>query len=889
MLKFIKSAFTFLLFMFTFISISFAQTNQLWKWMHPKPQGNALRYVKAVSSTNWIAIGYSGTFMKTTDAGVSWTIYTNAGGTQAWGQGRTLYSGWFFDANTGIVCGSGGWIARTTNGGVNWDSIGSSSTSTMYGIHFINNNTGFIGCYSTTNQVYKTTNGGVSWTGLPTAGSYYGYNMFAFSENNLYCPASSGGNLLISTNGGANWTVSATGASTLYDANFISTSTGFVCGSSGNVRLTTNGGTSWTGVNIPVTSSLYELKTVVGGLVPSVPYSEGFENAGFPPAGWRAVSINGPVVWVRSTAQYHSGTASAFVNYDCAPGGGLDWLITPQWSIVSGDSLAFWMRTQDYGYIPDSVAVRVSTTDTALSSFTTRILYLAEGVNYPAAGTWKRYAASLNPFAGQNIYIGFKHGDNCGDGIYLDDIAVNRLAPSITIYAIGDAMNIYRSTNLGTNWTAMNHLDPAQPWTSTWYSMDISGSNFVAVGANGLINKSTNNGANWTTLTSWLGAGTYYDVWAEYNDKKVWAVGSSGATGSNDQIIYSANGGISWVTQPFATTRYYRSISMVNASTGYIAGSSGAVRKTTNGGAAWDSLPFPATSLLYKADFVNASTGWVVGSSSPYVWKTTDGGLTWPSQTGPTAAVYCIDMVDINTGWFAGSSGSVFKTTNGGTTWTAQTSGSTSTLYGVHMLNVNTGFICGSSSALLKTTNGGTNWVTIAQPYSTTLYGMDWFNVNAGIVTGSSGGYTARTTNGGASWAIENTSGSTMYSVCMRDRDSAWAVGSGAYVFKLSTGFVGITNYENIIPKHYYLAQNYPNPFNPVTTIKFGLPKASKVTFNVYDITGRLVASVLNNAPLNAGTITHNFDGTDLASGIYFYSLIVNDEKFDTKKMILVK
>jgi len=855
--------------------------------MHPKPQGNSLRYVKAVTPTTWYAVGYSGTFMKTTNSGSTWTFYTNAGGTQAWGQGKLLYSGWFFDANTGVVCGASGWIARTTNAGATWDSIGTTSTSTHYGIHFINNSTGFIA--GTSGKVLKTVNGGAAWTEVTTGSTASLYNIFALNENYIYCPSTSG-NMLYTINGGANWTTAATGGSTLYDANFISSGTGFVCGSSGNVRLTTNGGVGWTGVNLPVTSTLYELKTSVGGVVPSVPYSEGFESVTFPPTGWRAVSDMGTVVWTRSTAQFHTGAASAFINYDCGAGGGIDWLFTPQWSIISGDSLSFWLRTNDNGYIPDSLAVRVSTTDTARASFTTRILYLAEGLNYPPAATWRRYAASLNAFAGQNIYIGFKHGNNCGDGIFLDDIAVNRLAASVNLFAVGDAMNIYRSSNLGANWIAMNHLDPAQPWTSTFYSMDINGTNYIAVGGNGLFNKSTNSGANWTTSTTWLSAGTFYDVWAEYNDKKVWAVGSPGSSGSTfDQILYSTNGGVSWANQTINSTRYFRSISMINTSTGYIAGSSGAVRKTTNGGTTWDSLPFPSTSLLYKADFVNATTGWVVGTSSPYIWKTIDGGMNWVSQTGPTAAVYNIDMVDANVGWFVGSSGSLRKTTDGGTTWTAQTSGTTSTLYSVKMLNANTGFICGASSTVKKTTNGGTDWVTITQPYSTTLYGMDWFDENKGIVTGSSSGYTARTVNGGSTWSIENTSGSTMYSVYLRHGDSAWAVGSGAYVFKLSTGIVGITNYNSNIPADYFLSQNYPNPFNPKTTIKFGLPKSGSVTLNVYDITGRLVRSILNNAPLNAGTVTHSFDGTNLASGIYFYSLIIDNEKFDTKKMILVK
>ena len=717
-----------ILLSFFLTSDSNSQVNQLWKWMHPKPQGNTLRYVKALSATNWYAIGYAGTCLWTTNAGANWINYTNAGGVQSWGLGRSAYTGWFFNATTGLFAGGSGWIARTTNGGVNWDSIYSGTTATIYGMHFINSTTGFIGTYSTSTEVMKTTDGGLTWDTLPIPTSYYSYNIFALNENYIYAPASSSGNLMVTTDGGTTWTTKATGASTLYDAFFFSPDTGFVCGSSGNIRLTTNGGTTWASVAVPsITSAYYELKGVQGA-------------------------------------------------------------------------------TRD-------------------------------------------------------------------------------------IYVIGDPFNIYKSTNLGTNWTAIDMLDPSSPWTSTWYSMDIFGTTMIAVGASGQFNRSTNSGANWTTFNTWLSAGTFYDVWAEYNDKKVWVVGSPGISGTTfDQILYSSNGGTNWVNQPITSTKYFRTIHMVNTSTGYIAGYQGAVYKTTNGGSNWDSLPFPTTTpLLYKVDFPTATTGWVVSTSTPYIWKSTDGGMNWASQTGPTTSIYSIDMVDANTGYFCGSSGSVRKTTDGGTTWSLVTINTTSTLYDVKMMNALTGFICGSSSAVRRTRDGGTTWDTLFQPYSATLYGMDWVDTTSGIVVASSTGYTARTTNAGGSWTIETTSGSTMYNVYMRHRDSAWACGSGSYVFKYAIGPTGITQYEHNVPRDFVLMQNYPNPFNPNTTIKFGLPRAGSVTLNVYDITGKLVQKILNNAPLNAGTVTHDFDGTNLASGVYFYSLIVDDIKIDTKKMVLVK
>ncbi|MBE2256785.1 MAG: T9SS type A sorting domain-containing protein [Ignavibacteria bacterium] len=90
------------------------------------------------------------------------------------------------------------------------------------------------------------------------------------------------------------------------------------------------------------------------------------------------------------------------------------------------------------------------------------------------------------------------------------------------------------------------------------------------------------------------------------------------------------------------------------------------------------------------------------------------------------------------------------------------------------------------------------------------------------------------------------------------------------------------------IPEKFELSQNYPNPFNPVTKINFDLPKESKVTLSVFDITGRLVASLLSNQNFSAGYHTVQFNGSNFASGTYFYRLTTGDFT-QTKKMQLVK
>ncbi len=88
--------------------------------------------------------------------------------------------------------------------------------------------------------------------------------------------------------------------------------------------------------------------------------------------------------------------------------------------------------------------------------------------------------------------------------------------------------------------------------------------------------------------------------------------------------------------------------------------------------------------------------------------------------------------------------------------------------------------------------------------------------------------------------------------------------------------------------KDYRLSQNYPNPFNPVTWIDFELPKAGEVRVIVYDINGREV-SELTNGYRQTGLYHISFDGSALASGVYFYQMWIDQRNIMTRKMILLK
>ena len=80
---------------------------------------------------------------------------------------------------------------------------------------------------------------------------------------------------------------------------------------------------------------------------------------------------------------------------------------------------------------------------------------------------------------------------------------------------------------------------------------------------------------------------------------------------------------------------------------------------------------------------------------------------------------------------------------------------------------------------------------------------------------------------------------------------------------------------------------SYPNPFNPITTITYSIKEPSYVTLNIYSVTGQKVATLADNY-VSAGTHAVKFDGSNLASGMYFYRF--TSSGFEKKgRMLLVK
>lgn len=136
-----------------------------------------------------------------------------------------------------------------------------------------------------------------------------------------------------------------------------------------------------------------------------------------------------------------------------------------------------------------------------------------------------------------------------------------------------------------------------------------------------------------------------------------------------------------------------------------------------------------------------------------------------------------------------------------------------------------------------------------------------------------------------------NGTSSTQNSYSFPDRD----LKTGRYNYRLKQiDFNGNFEYFNLgsevsigIPDKFKLSQNYPNPFNPSTKINYDLPADGKVNLTLFDISGREVATIVNEVQ-QAGYYSYTFNGANLSSGIYFYK--IQTEQFsETKRMMLIK
>ncbi|MEZ4824246.1 MAG: YCF48-related protein [Ignavibacteria bacterium] len=630
-MKFLIKFFTLLFLVLSTFQNSFSQQNTNgWYWINSKPQANSLYWTQIVDASNYFAVGEEGTFMKSSDGGDTWLINTGAGIIDPlFGSGGTfrLYTGWFFDANTGLVAGQsasgdGGFVRRTTDGGLTFSSINLGAPSGIVRVsdmYFINSTTGYL-CGNSNTKAYKTTNAGLNWTLLPNlpAGTGGYSSIYAINENNIFIGLDSEGlnrHIFRTTNAGATWTdqtLPGTTPITFEDIRFQNSTTGFIGGGPAYFGYTTDGGASWTQAIFPNSQQgIYDLK-IIGSTVYALGSYYSYYYTSNLGVSWDSVIFNDPS---------NLNQPSPFLVY------------------------AFDINGNDQIVVGLNGKVNVSN---------------------DGGSTWrnKNYSVGNNNYTFPSIF---------------------GLRGTPKVWTGGDGGLILYSSNNGTNWTKQQ---TSAPYSFTDIEMLDANTGYACGGlliaGVGYCFKTTNGGALWLQLPIPTPTTPIYNL--DFVDVNTGWIFGGYPFGSPPVISKTTNGGVTWVNQT-STPVLDGTISdgnFANANTGYfVYGSS--LYKTTNGGTNWNIFKVFASNLYWKS-VKNLPGNTVYLGGNQRVYKSFDGGTTWDSVLipSPVPNIFNMDWFDVNNGTVVGTAGYSAKTNDGGLTWTERNPGS-STLTGVSM------------------------------------------------------------------------------------------------------------------------------------------------------------------------------------------------------------
>ncbi len=615
-----KNNIIILLTSFFFVSNLNAQLYQDWKWLHQSPQGNDLRWVKMWDVNTIYAIGAKGTFVKTSDRGANWIFQHKAGRMSGVPLQRAdLRKAWFFNLNTGIVVGAYGSIFRTTDGGVTFDSVPgnpASTNSTITGIFFINDYTGYVISGLTNYRLMKTTDGGLNWNAsYGTAPPYTNpLDLYVFNENKLLV-LNQLGDVCISTNGGYLWNTYAIGSQVNFNkVIFLDANSGFACGDWGRCRYTTNGGYNWTNMSgvlfdrsIHFSDIKYRNNAVF--LTGSSNYLWHSSNLG---VTWDSLQIMSPQTFLPWSNSFYSTDIS-----------------------ITGDTM---VTVGAHG----SIHQTVSSNKTALSQ-------------YLKIGSLRDIWASSS--LGTVISVG---------------------SPSSASSSLITHDQILRSSNGGINWTVISP-SPTSIADFYSIDMLDANTGFIC-GNRSAVYKTVNSGLNWDSLIiPNIPAGLILSKVDFVNAQTGW-IFSRFATGNDSTIFKTTNGGVNWFKQKFGTISGNENsvyvASMLDENNGWILNPKPRPWKTTNGGVTWDSTALSDNYLagsLYGIKMLNPLTGYCVGSNNK-VYKTTNGGTTPWISTGFSSStiitLYTLEFTNSLEGVVMGTYGTSYYTSNGGVNWT---------------------------------------------------------------------------------------------------------------------------------------------------------------------------------------------------------------------------
>jgi photosystem II stability/assembly factor-like uncharacterized protein len=700
----------------------------------------------------------------------------------------------------------------------------------FYAVEFPSSTVGYM--VGSGGAIYKTTDGGDTWVQQTSPTTVSFFDCFFKNETEGWAVGDNG--VIAVTTDGTNWALhDSSQVMVTVDINtvyFVGNS-GWIGLDGGGIYMTTNNGVDWTVPTVNVaTDDVNEINFVNATDGVAAIDGAGIMHTTDGGDTWALSAVNlGVFPYSRSDIE---AIRMIDATYGVATGWGSMISVQPTILLVTDDGGLTWSNphspTFDYG--THAYGYGITDFDDGHA--------LIVGGGASSACPVLHSDANYTSWTASNSFFG-------------DDVRDCAAVPGTNrVVAVGDEGCVALSTDKGYTWDFTYLPSPGTTGISKFAG--VGKDMILAVAANGMFFK----GDLTTVPVTWDISCVAPEHWAANLEDVAYVEGVIYVSGKNGYFCKSTDMGETWTQlahTPDNFTAFY-GMHWFDADNGVLVGeraSEDVIYTTSNGGGtlvevSWNVVGAQLNSVSFSLD--NPLNGVTAGDDNVFMY-TTNGGAAWTAGVediadGADDLEEC-HMTSPLVAWAAGDDGTICKTTDGGANWTMQTPLNLVDQMDVYFSYPTFGWICGNDGYAMYTDDGGASWNDISEP---TLGTAD---VNAIYLHA----------HGGKLWIGAD------YGTMMTRTDGATDADTPTLPFKLG--------------------QNFPNPFNPSTRIKFSLRHEGRVTLNVYDVSGRLVAKVLDR-DMPAGDHEVGFMADGLASGVYFYRLNAGGDVL-TKKMILLR
>lgn len=611
--------------LFFALSVMVNASGQDWKWKNPSPTGQQLNCVKLVDSSVGYAVGNYGTLLKTTNGGLNWT-------TQVTNTTTDLRSISVIDKDTLYVTGRDLSVLKTKDGGATWlllrkGSYGNRNNSKVF---FITSAVGYL-LGDGMEELFKTMDSGKTWNKLSTELNFQGVTSLYFTSIDTGYATQGGGTVLKTTDGGAHWRSIVLPISWPFNSLFFTDKqTGYMAGDLGNILKTEDAGETWQ------VQSQFPYGMTISNLA-AVNFIN--KDIGFIVGGKDILkTIDGGKHWELAAQSNFDLRSVSFVDADHGISVGGDWLHEFSGIITSTNGGTTWNERS------------AILTDRNIS----KIKFVNANIGYVVGGnSWTYGGFILKTIDGGDTWSSI----NTGIDIY--SIINLSLPDEKTIYVVGQQGQILKSNDAGATWVKQNS-NTTEALNEACF---VNANTGYVVGDNQTILKTSNGGSTWTKQncpkTKHLFSAWFKDINTGYITSYDWEVDSCTV------LLTTTDGGINWHSKRIGKLTNPAKITFVNKDTAFIAGGNGGILKTIDGGNHWKASYFHGNSY-FDQFFTNENTGYVVGEDGE-ISMTENCGKDWTVlNSGTDKGLFSISFTDVNTGFAVGSNGIILKTTNSG-------------------------------------------------------------------------------------------------------------------------------------------------------------------------------------------------------------------------------